>query len=105
MLGFRIGHGEEIAVRIIRECRIPIDRIGQLGDTIQGIRRVEGLLPKRVGDVSETPGCVQNPLHLAIERFFDLDQIADLIGERGEVVEGILDRERQNRGQTVISLS
>ena len=94
LLGFGISHGQQIIVRVIRERRIPVNRVRQLRDPIQRIRRIEGLLAEGIGHVPEPPGGIQNPLRLAIERVFDLDQIPRFIGERGDVAQGIRDRER-----------
>jgi hypothetical protein len=55
LLGLRIGHGEEIAVRIIGECRIAVDGIRELRNTIQGIRRIERLLAEGVGEFLRRP--------------------------------------------------
>lgn len=52
LLGLRIRDRQEIAVRIIDERRIPADRVGQLRDTVEGIGRIERLLPKGIGDIS-----------------------------------------------------
>ncbi len=37
---------------------------------------------------------IEHPFRLAIQRVFDRDQITQLIGERGDVVQRIFDRER-----------
>ena len=63
-------------------------------DPVQGIGGVYGFLAKRIGDVSEASGGIENALGFPIERIFDRDQIAQLIRERGDVREWIGDRER-----------
>jgi hypothetical protein len=105
LLGLGIRDGEEIAVRIIRERRIPVDGIGKLRDAIQRIGRIEGLLHERVGHGAYSARRIQNPLRFPVQRIFDLHQIPRLIGEHGHVAQGIGDRQRlalgihRNRGR------
>ena len=94
LLAFRIRDGEQIAIGVIRERGISIDRIRELRDAVQGIRRIEGFLSQGIRDIPQPPRGIQNPLRLAIERIFDLDEVAEFIGQGRHVGEGIGDRER-----------
>jgi hypothetical protein len=67
LLGFRVGHGQQIAVGVVGEPRRAADRIRQLGDEVEGIRGIERLLPVGIGDDSESTGGIQNPLGGAIQ--------------------------------------
>lgn len=87
-----IDHGEQITVRIVSKSGGAVNGIGELGDAVQGIWRVEGLLPERIGDVPELSRCVEDPLRFPIQRVFHLDQIAQFIGKRRDVIERIGDR-------------
>ena len=94
LLALGIGHGEEIAVRIVAELRHAVDGVGEVGDPVQGIGGIDGLLTKRIDETAQ-PSCgIQHPFRLAIQGIFDRDQIAQFIGERRDVVERIFDRKR-----------
>jgi hypothetical protein len=49
-----------------------VDGIGELGDPVKGIRRIEGLRAERVGDIANTSRRIQNPLGFPIEWVFTL---------------------------------
>ena len=80
LLGLRIVDGEKITVRIVTESCHAADRIGELRDSIQGIRGVEGFLSEGVGEAPEAPGRIEDALGLTIQWVFDLDQIAQFVG-------------------------
>jgi hypothetical protein len=52
------------------------------------------LLAEGINNAPEPPCCIQRPLDLAIQQVLDRNQIAQFIGERGDVVQRIFDRER-----------
>ncbi len=93
-----IGDGEEITVRIVAELRHAIDGVGQQRDVTQGIERIDRLLSEGINDAALSSRRIQHPLRLTIEWIFARDQIAQLIGERGDVVEWVIDRERLTLG-------
>jgi hypothetical protein len=92
-LTLRIGDGEQITVGIIAELRHAVDGVGQLRSAIERIRHIDRLLPKGINDAAEPPRGIEHPFRLTIQEIFDGDEIAELIGERGDVVQRIFDRE------------
>ena len=100
-----IGDAQEIAVGVVGKGGGAVDRVRELRDAVQGIGRVQRFLPKRAGDISEPSGGIQNPLRFPIERIFDFDQVAHVVGQGRHVAEGIGDGERlalgihRNRGR------
>jgi len=93
LLTLRIGDGEQIAVVVVRKGGRAIEGVGELCDPVKRIGRIERLLAERIGHVPQSPRRIQNPLCFPIERIFHLHQIARFIGERGDIAQGIGDRE------------
>ena len=84
----------QIAVEIIVHLRDAVDRISELRDPIQGIWPIDRLLSERIDSAPQSPRRIEHPLRLPIQRIFHRDQIVQFIGERGDVVERVFDRER-----------
>lgn len=99
-----IGDGEEIAVGIIAELRHPIDGVGELGDPIQRIGGIDGLLAQRVDETPQPPRRIEHACGGPIQRIFHRDEITEFIGQGGDVVQRIFNRERLALGNLFLRL-
>ncbi len=98
LLALRIGDSQELAVGIVPELGDAIDGVGQLRNAIQRVGSIDRLLPQRIDHAAESPCGIERPFCFAIERIFHRNQIAQFIGKRRRIVQGILDRERLTLG-------
>lgn len=70
------------------------DGIGELRDPVQGIGRIDRLLPEGIHDAPQPSRRIEHPFRFSIQGIFDFDQIPQFVRERGRVVQRIGERER-----------
>jgi len=72
LLRFGIGDREQIAIGVVGKGGGAVESIRELRDAIQGIGCIERVLPEGVAEGSESPGGIENPLRLPVERILIL---------------------------------
>lgn len=73
-------------------CRTPTH--GQQSDAVEGLGGIDRLLPQGIDEAAQASRRIQHPLRLTIQGIFDLDQIAQFIGEGRLIIQRVFDRDR-----------
>lgn len=95
-LGFRIRQGQQIAVGIVRQLRLAIERVDQLRDAIQSIYVILSPILIWIGERQQPPHGIEKPRGDASQRISRGREVALRIGQGGGMVQGIGDSEKVN---------